>query len=101
MPGSSSSLMDSLKPPRTKLKVTRSCTDYLLCQLTSDKKLCTLEYDPAEIFKPILEELPERFVNGLRVFAQVSRTCYTLNTPYRMKPLRVVSNKLTHNCDMA
>lgn len=74
--------------------MTTSWTDYLLCQLTSDKRLSTLECLAPEILEPILEELHERSIGGLRAFSQVSRTCRALASPYRFKPLRVKLGEL-------
>ncbi len=45
------------------MKMTTSWTDYLLCQLTSDKKLSTLECLPPEILDPILEEVSPQTMN--------------------------------------
>ena len=36
-------------------------SDYLLCQLTANKKLSTLESLPAEILEPILDEVSLAF----------------------------------------
>lgn len=74
--------------PRTKIKMTPSWIDHLLCQLTSNKKLSTFETLPPEILDPILDELHRHSIHGLQALAQVSRTCQALATPYRFKPLR-------------
>jgi len=48
------------------MKMTTSWTDYLLCQLSSDKKLSTLECLPPEILEPILEEVSQ-LANYMRI----------------------------------
>ena len=39
------------------MKMTTSWLDYLLCQLSSEKPLSTLETLPPELLDPILEEV--------------------------------------------
>ncbi len=85
---------DPVRRPKAKIGMTTSWMDYLLCQLTSDRRLSTLERLIPEILEPILEELHERSIDGLRAFSQVSRTCRALASPYRFKPLHVKLDKL-------
>lgn len=80
--------MPCLLEDRNKLPMTRSWTDYLLCQLAADKKLSALERLPAEILEPILEELHLNSISGVRALACASRTCRALASPYFFKPLR-------------
>lgn len=81
--------MEGMKESAPKTKMTTSWTDYLLCQLSSNKKLSTLECLAPELLEPILKELHEQSVAGLRDFSQASRTCRALASPYRFKPLHV------------
>lgn len=81
--------MDPVRVSQTKIKMTSPWRDYLLCQLTSGKSLSTIECLPPELLDPILDELHKCSIDGLRAFAQVSRTCRALASPYRFKPLRV------------
>jgi hypothetical protein len=90
----SSYLRDPLKRPKTKIRMTTSWMDYLLCQLSADKRLSILECLAPEILELILEELHVRSVDGLRAFSQVSRTCRALASPYRFKPLHVKVDEL-------
>lgn len=48
---------EPLKNERTKMPMTTSWSDYLLCQLSAAKKLSTLETFPAELLELIVEEV--------------------------------------------
>ncbi|KAK0508187.1 hypothetical protein JMJ35_009271 [Cladonia borealis] len=85
--------IDSSNSSRFKMKMTTPWLDYLLCQLSAEKPLSTLETLPAELLDPILEELHSNSIVGLRAFAGASRTCRALASPYFFKPMRAHLDK--------